>query len=75
MILRHFNITNYRNLLMANLDFSPNVNCLVGANGMGKSNVLDAIYYLSFCRGFASAQDALNLNHDADFLFLKVIMS
>ena len=37
---------------MANLDFSPNVNCLVGANGMGKSNVLDAIYYLSFCRGF-----------------------
>ena len=71
MILKHFNITNYRNLLMANLDFSPNVNCLVGANGMGKSNVLDAIYYLSFCRGFASAQDALNLNHESDFFILE----
>lgn len=71
MILRHLSITNYRNLQMVNLDFSPNVNCLVGANGMGKSNVLDAIYYMSFCRGFASAQDALNLNHEADFFILE----
>lgn len=71
MILRHLSITNYRNLQMVNLDFSPNVNCLVGANGMGKSNVLDAIYYMSFCRGFSSAQDALNLNHDADYFILE----
>lgn len=54
---------------MADLALSPNVNCFVGANGMGKSNVLDAIYYLSFCRGFASAQDTSNLNHEADYLF------
>lgn len=53
------------------MQFSPNVNCFVGANGMGKSNVLDAIYYLSFCRGFASAQDALNVNHDGDFFMLN----
>lgn len=71
MILKHFSATNYRNLLTVNIDFSPNVNCLVGANGMGKSNVLDAIYYLSFCRGFASAQDATNLNHNADFFMLE----
>lgn len=71
MILQHLSITNYRNLSLANLDFSPNVNCLVGANGMGKSNVLDAIYYLSFCRGFASAQDALNVQHDADYFMLE----
>ncbi len=71
MILKHLSITNYRNLVVANLDFSPNVNCLVGANGMGKSNVLDAIYYLSFCRGFASAQDAQNLNHNSDFFILE----
>lgn len=71
MILKHFSATNYRNLLTVNLDFSPNVNCLVGANGMGKSNVLDAIYYLSFCRGFSSVQDAANLNHAADFFMLE----
>lgn len=71
MILNHLTITNYRNLQMADLAFSPNVNCFVGANGMGKSNVLDAIYYLSFCRGFASAQDTSNLNHEADYFILE----
>lgn len=71
MILKHFSATNYRNLVTVNLDFSPNVNCLVGVNGMGKSNVLDAIYYLSFCRGFASVQDSANLNHEADFFMLE----
>lgn len=71
MILNHLTITNYRNIGVASLEFSPNINCLVGANGMGKSNVLDAIYYLSFCRGFASAQDALNVNHDTDYFILE----
>ena len=71
MILKCLSITNYRNLLLSVLDFSPNVNCFVGANGMGKSNVLDAIYYLSFCRGFATAQDALNINHQSDFFILE----
>lgn len=71
MILKHLSITNYRNLPLAVLDFSANVNCFVGANGMGKSNVLDAIYYLSFCRGFATAQDALNVNHEADYFILE----
>ena len=61
---------NYRNLALADLHFSPNVNCFVGANGMGKSNVLDAIYYLSFCRGFASSQDAQNLRHGAEYFLL-----
>lgn len=70
MILNSLSILNYRNLAVADLHFSPNVNCLVGANGMGKSNVLDAIYYLSFCRGFASAQDAQNLRHEAEFFLL-----
>lgn len=71
MILQHLTATNYRNLRQAVLDFSPHVNCFVGANGMGKSNVLDAIYYLSFCRGYASAQDALNVCHEADFFILE----
>lgn len=71
MILQSLSVMNYRNLEQANLEFSPNVNCFVGANGMGKSNVLDAIYYLSFCRGFSDAHDAVNLRHDADFFMLE----
>lgn len=71
MILNHLTITNYRNIQIADLYLSPNVNCFVGANGMGKSNVLDAIYYLSFCRGFASAQDSANLNHSSDYFMIE----
>lgn len=71
MLLKHLSITNYRNIESASLDFSDNVNCFVGANGMGKSNILDAIYYLSFCRGFSCAHDGLNILHEADFLLVE----
>lgn len=71
MILQRLSAVNYRNLKQVELYFSPNVNCFVGANGMGKSNVLDAIYYLSFCRGFVNTQDAVNLRHEADFFMLE----
>lgn len=71
MILHHLSITNYRNIRLAELSFSPHINCFVGANGMGKSNVLDAIYYMSFCRGFASAQDAQNVCHEESYFFLE----
>lgn len=71
MILKHLSVTNYRNLAIANMDFSSNVNCFVGDNGMGKSNVLDAIYYLSFCKGFATSMDSMNVNHEADFFIIE----
>lgn len=71
MILSQLTATNYRNLAQVDLRFSPNINCFVGSNGMGKSNVLDAIYYLSFCRGFATVQDGLNVRHDTDFFLLE----
>lgn len=71
MILERLSVTNYRNLEFVSLDLSPNVNCFVGKNGEGKSNVLDAIYYLSFCRGFTAAQDGLNIRHDAGFFMLE----
>ena len=48
MILKRLSILNYKNIEQADLDFSPNVNCFIGQNGMGKTNLLDAIYYLSF---------------------------
>lgn len=50
MILERLYILNYKNIEETDLTFSPNVNCFIGQNGMGKTNVLDAIYYLSFCK-------------------------
>ena len=45
MKLENLSIINYKNIADAHLSFSPKVNCLIGNNGMGKTNVLDAIYY------------------------------
>ena len=47
MILKRISILNYKNLEQAELEFSPKMNCFIGQNGMGKTNLLDAVYYLS----------------------------
>lgn len=53
------------------MSFSPKVNCFTGYNGMGKTNILDAIYFLSFCKSYVQQRDALIINHDADFVMLQ----
>ncbi len=54
---------NYRNIREASLEFAPKLNCLVGLNGQGKTNVLDAIYLLSFAKSAYTSQDSLNITH------------
>ena len=72
MTLEQLTILNYKNIVEAELRFSPKVNCLIGNNGMGKTNVLDAIYYLSYCRSFTSSNEhSAAINHDAQFLMLQ----
>jgi len=71
MILNNITINNYKNIAEAQLDFSPNVNCLIGNNGMGKTNVLDAIYYLSMCRSYVNQSDTSVIRHDEPFMMLK----
>ena len=70
MILEQLTLLNYKNIEEAILSFSPNVNCLIGNNGMGKTNVLDAVYYLSFCRSSFNPIDSQLVKHDADFFML-----
>lgn len=71
MKLKNISIVNYRNISQADLSFSPKLNGFIGKNGMGKTNVLDAIYYLSFCKGTMSASDAFNLRHDTEFFMIQ----
>ncbi len=71
MILRNISILNYRNITAANLELSPKMNCLVGHNGAGKTNFLDAVYYLSFCRSAFNPIDSQVMKHDADFFMLE----
>ena len=58
MHLERISILNFKNIAVADLDFSPRLNCLIGLNGMGKSNLLEAIHLLSFARGFNSARES-----------------
>ncbi len=71
MKLEHLSIINYKNISQAELDFSSNVNCFVGKNGMGKTNLLDAIYYLSFCKSATNLPDSSNLKHGEEFFMLN----
>ena len=71
MILKELNITNYKNIEEAKIKCSPGVNCFVGNNGMGKTNILDAIYYLSFGKSYTNLNDAMTIRHDAGFMMLS----
>ena len=71
MILKHISILNYKNLEQVELDFSQNLNCIIGQNGMGKTNILDAVYYLSFCKSAFNSIDSQNIMHDRDFLVVQ----
>ena len=70
MILKSISIVNYKNIRTANLDLSPNMNCLIGQNGMGKTNFLDAIYFLSFCKSANHTPDSLAVTHGQDFFVI-----
>ena len=67
MYLHELKLTNFKNCETADLLLSEKVNCFVGLNGAGKTNILDAIYYLSFCKSFFGAADKLNIRHGEDF--------
>ncbi|AVM52515.1 DNA replication and repair protein RecF [Bacteroides zoogleoformans] len=71
MILKRISILNYKNLEEAELAFSPKLNCFFGQNGMGKTNLLDAIYFLSFCKSAGNPVDSQNIRHDADFFVIQ----
>ena len=71
MILKRISILNYKNLEQVELTFSPKLNCFLGQNGMGKTNLLDAIYFLSFCKSAGNPIDSQNIRHDADFFVIQ----
>lgn len=68
MFLTKLQLAQFKNYEFAELEFSPKFNCFVGLNGMGKTNLLDAIYYMSFCKSFFNPVDYQNVrNGGAEF--------
>jgi DNA replication and repair protein RecF len=71
MYLKQISINNFKNIEQANLEFSQNMNCLVGNNGEGKTNLLDAIYYLSVTKSFFNSTDRQNTRHNENYFIIQ----
>ncbi len=68
MYLKRLTVTNFKNYEVADFSFSEKINCFVGNNGVGKTNILDAVHYLSFCKSYFTTIDTQNIRHGEDFL-------
>lgn len=71
MILKRISVLNYKNLEQVDISFSGKLNCFFGLNGMGKTNLLDAVYYLSFCKSSGNPIDSQNILHEQDFFVIQ----
>ena len=71
MILESITLTNYKSFSTKTVELDPNINCFIGPNGVGKSNVLDAIYHLSFGKSYFNPISSQNIKHDEDFFAIK----
>ena len=65
-VLEKIVISDFRNIQLQELDFSPNINCISGNNGEGKTNLLDAIYYLSMTKSAFATSDKFNFRHGTE---------
>ena len=71
MILEKLSLINYKNIQEATLELSPKINCMIGRNGVGKTNILDAVYFLSFCHSATNPLDSTLIRHNEEFLMLE----
>ncbi|RXG15403.1 DNA replication and repair protein RecF [Leeuwenhoekiella aestuarii] len=70
MILKALSLINYKNFETASFTLDSKINCFVGNNGVGKTNVLDAVYHLSFGKSYFNPITTQNINHDAEFFVI-----
>ena len=71
MIIKELSLINFKNHPERNFDFSPQINCFVGNNGVGKTNILDALHYLSVAKSFLGNKDLNNIKNDEDFFTIE----
>jgi len=71
VILKKISLVNFKNFKGIEVSLNPKINCFVGNNGQGKTTLLDAIYYLSFCKSFLNPIDSQNINFLENFFILQ----
>ncbi len=70
MILKRLSLINFKNIAELQLDFSPSINALVGGNGAGKTNIIDAIHYLAMSKSMFSMTDRQSIRHSEPFFVI-----
>ncbi len=70
MHLKSVSLINYKNFSDAVFEFDPKINCLVGRNGVGKTNVLDAIYHLAYGKSYFNPMAVQNIRHGEEFFVI-----
>jgi DNA replication and repair protein RecF len=71
MYLKKLALTNFKNYELNELEFSPKINCFVGNNGVGKTNILDAIHYLSLTKSFFNNIDSISVRHGEEYFIVQ----
>lgn len=71
MYLQSISLVNFKNFEEAGLFFSPRINCFVGNNGAGKTNLLDAIHYLCLCKSYFNPVDTQNIKYEQEFAVIQ----
>lgn len=71
MYLKKISLLNFKNIAQEELTLCPGINCLVGDNGAGKTNVVDAVHYLSMCKSSLQMTDTQSIRHGADFFLVE----
>lgn len=75
MVLKTLSVLNYKNFESKTFEFDAKINCFVGANGVGKTNILDAIYHLSFGKSYFNPIASQNIKHNEDFFVVDGVYS
>lgn len=71
MRLEKLSLINFKNIAQQELQLGEGINGFVGDNGAGKTNMLDAVYYLSMCKSAQSTTDGQNIRHESDFFLIE----
>ena len=71
MFIERIQLLNFKNYEEIDFAFSKDINCIVGPNGIGKTNLLDAVYYLCMTKSAFNSVESLNIKHDAYFFLNK----
>ena len=75
LYLENITVVNYKNIVNMVYDLDKNINCFVGDNGVGKTNVLDSIYHLSAGKSYFNSISSQTIKHDENYMFIEGMFS